>query len=47
MIETLITLIVVLFIVFIAASIIKWAAKFLLKLGILALAIFVILQLLK
>lgn len=47
MISALITLIVILFIVFIAASIIKFAAKFLLKLGIFALIVFVILHLLR
>jgi hypothetical protein len=44
MIDLLIVSLIVLAIVFIAVSIIRWAVRFLLKLGIFALIIFLILQ---
>ncbi len=46
MIDWLVTLVIVLVIVLIAVSIIKAATKFLLKLGIFALLIFLVLELL-
>ena len=46
MIDLLIVSIIALVVVLIAVSIIAWAVKFLLKLGILALIVFLILQIL-
>lgn len=46
MIDLLIVSIIALVVVLIAVSIIKWAVKFLLKLGIFALIVFLILQIL-
>jgi len=47
MIDTIITLLIVLAIVFIAATIIRFAAKFLIKIGVFAFVIFVILHLIR